>query len=164
MKKILSIVFVLVLATVAFVGCNGAPKQFSGEWKFSKISKVELLSNLDEDVMDFLKQDYGAEDEEGVVIGAFNRLVNEGTYENYYLKFEKKYTYTYDPIMEREATCVFYKTAENEGFISFYAELDAAEGNPDPINNPVVIYDAETDTMSVVVNYGSFMVTLELTR
>ena len=59
---------------------------------------------------------------------------------------------------------VFYQTGENEGFISFYAELDVADGNPDPTNNPAIIYNAETDTLYMTINYISFMVTIELSR
>ncbi len=55
--------------------------------------------------------------------------------------------------------------SENEGFISFYAELDVSAGNPDPVSCPEITYKADTDTMCIVLNnYGSFMITLELTR
>jgi hypothetical protein len=66
--------------------------------------------------------------------------------------------------MDREATWVFYQTGENEGFLSFYTELDATNGNPDPILYPSVVYNAETDTLLMTLHYIGFMVTIELTR
>jgi hypothetical protein len=66
--------------------------------------------------------------------------------------------------MDREATWRFYKTGENEGFLSFYTELDPSEGNLDPINWPDVVYHAESNTITMTINYLGFMVTLELTK
>ena len=165
MKKIFSIVLVLTLMVASLVGCGGSTKHFSGEWKFSKITKVEFSPEIDNETLDVLKQTYGAEDEEGVLTNAFAKFTQDGTFANFYLKFDKKYTYTYDPFMDREATWVFYQTSENEGFISFYAELDINDGNPDPIVCPEISYNPDSNTVYIVLNaYGSFMITIELTR
>jgi hypothetical protein len=66
--------------------------------------------------------------------------------------------------MDREATWVFFKTGENEGFLSFYTEIDPAEVTPDPVVFPPVVYNAETDTLTFTLTYASFVVTIELTR
>ena len=165
MKKIFSIVLVLTFMVASLVGCGGSSKHFSGEWKFSKITKVEFSPEIDNETLDVLKQTYGAEDEEGVLTNAFAKFTQDGTFANFYLKFDKKYTYTYDPFMDREATWVFYQTSENEGFISFYAELDVNDGNPDPIVCPEIYYNPDSNTVYIILNaYGSFMITIELTR
>ena len=165
MKKIFSIVLVLTLMVASLVGCGGSSKHFSGEWKFSKITKVEFSPEIDDYTLDALKQIYNAEDEETILSNAFAKFTQDGTFANFYLKFDKKYTYTYDPFMDREATWVFYQTSENEGFISFYAELDVNDGNPDPIVCPEISYNPDSNTVYIVLNaYGSFMITIELTR
>ena len=165
MKKIFSIVLVLTLMVASLVGCGGSSKHFSGEWKFAKLIKVELMPSLDDGTLDLLKQEYNAEDEAGIVSNAKDRFEAEQTFANFYLKFESKNTYTYDPFMDREATWVFYQTSENEGFISFYAELDVNDGNPDPIVCPEISYNPDSNTVYMVLNaYGSFMITIELTR
>ena len=165
MKKIFSIVLVLTLMIASLVGCGGSSKHFSGEWKFSKITKVEFVPVLPEGMLDLLKQEYNAEDEDGIINNAFDRFVADETFSNLYIKFDGKQTYTYDPFMDREATWVFYQTSENEGFISFYAELDINDGNPDPIVCPEISYNPDSNTVYIVLNaYGSFMITIELTR
>ena len=165
MKKIFSIVLVLTLMVASLVGCGGSSKHFSGEWKFSKITKVEFVPELDDGVLDLLKQEYTAEDEAGIISNAFDKFTADETFASVYIKFGGKHTYTYDPIMEREATWVFYQTSENEGFISFYAELDVNDGNPDPIVCPEISYNPDSNTVYMVLNaYGSFMITIELTR
>lgn len=164
MKKIISTVLILTLMAVSLFGCGGSPKHFSGEWKFSKISKVEFVRELGDGVLDLLKQEYNAENEADILSNALDRFVADETFASVYLKFGGKHTYTYDPLMEREATWVFYQTSENGGFISFYSELDSSDGNPDPVICPEIRYDADTDIMNITINYGSFMVTLELTR
>ena len=165
MKKFFSIVLVLTLMGASLVGCGGSSKHFSGEWKFAKLIKVELMPSLDDDTLDLLKQEYNAEDEAGIVSNAKDRFESEQTFANFYLKFESKNTYTYDPFMDREATWVFYKTGENEGFISFYGELDASAGNPDPVVCPDIVYKADANAMQIVLSgYGAFMFTLELKR
>ena len=146
-------------------GCGGSSKHFSGEWKFSKINKVEFVPELGDGVLDLLKQEYNAEDEAGIISNAFDKFTADETFASVYLKFGGKHTYTYDPLMEREATWVFYQTSENEGFISFYAELDINDGNPDPIVCPEISYNPDSNTVYIVLNaYGSFMITIELTR
>jgi hypothetical protein len=165
MKKIFSIVLVLTLMVASLVGCGGSSKHFSGEWKFSKINKVEFVPELDDGVLDLLKQEYNVADEAGIISNAFDKFTADETFASVYLKFGGKHTYTYDPLMEREATWVFYQTSENGGFISFYSELDVNDGNPDPVVCPEVSYDADTNIMYITINaYGAFMVTLELTR
>ena len=127
--------------------------------------KVEFVPELDDGVLDLLKQEYTAEDEAGIISNAFDKFTADETFASVYLKFGGKHTYTYDPLMEREATWVFYQTSENGGFISFYSELDVNDGNPDPVVCPEVSYDADTNIMYITINaYGAFMVTLELTR
>jgi hypothetical protein len=66
--------------------------------------------------------------------------------------------------MDREATWVFYQTSDNEGFLSFYTELDATDANPDPILYPSVVYVEQSNTLLLTLNYIGFMVTVELTR
>ena len=165
MKKFLSLIMVLTLVAISLFGCNSTPKHFSGEWKFSAIEKVEFMPDISDDTIEMLKQVYSAEDEEGILQKANERFVQEETFANYYLNFSGKYTYTYDPFMDREATWFFYKTSETEGFISFDGELDANNGNPAPSIYPNVSYNADTDTIYIVENdYSSFMITLKLTR
>ena len=165
MKKFLSVIIGLTLMAVSLFGCSETPKHFTGEWKFSEVEKVEFIPVLPEGTLDLLKEEYNAEDEEGIINNALARFVAEGTFANFYLKFDGKKTYTYDPFADREATWVFYKTSENEGFISFYAELDVKEGNPDPVVCPAISYKADTNTMYIVLsNYSSFMITIALTR
>ena len=164
MKKLIIFALMLSLLTAALLGCNKTPDQFKGQWKFAKISKVEIASHVSESTITELMEQYGAQDKTGVEERALAAFVADKTFDSCYLNFEKKFSYTYDPLLDREATWVFYQTGENEGFISFYAELDAADGNPDPVNNPVIVYHAETDTISMTINYISFMVTIELSR
>ena len=137
MKKIFSIVLVLTLMVASLVGCGGSSKHFSGEWKFAKLIKVELMPSLDDGTLDLLKQEYNAEDEAGIVSNAKDRFEAEQTFANFYLNFESKNTYTYDPFMDREATWVFYKTGENEGFISFTESLTRARATPIPLFAPI---------------------------
>lgn len=164
MKKLLSLLLLITVMAVSLFGCNKTPKCFSGEWKFSSISKIELVPDLDQTTMDYVKQEYNAEDEAGILANALDKFVTDGTFAPCYVKFDKKYTYTYDPAMDREATWQFYQLTEDKGFISFYAELDASAGNPDPVLYPDLVYDAESDTMYMTINYLSFMVTVALVR
>ena len=164
MKKLIVCILLLSMLTAVFAGCSSSPKYFKGEWNFSKISSVEIAPDVDQSVIDMLMQEYGAEDKKGVEESALSKFAADGIFAPCYLKFDKKFSYTYDPVMEREATWVFYQTGENEGFISFYSELNAVDGNPDPITNPTVVYNAETDTLFLTLHYISFMVTVELSR
>lgn len=164
MKKLLILTLVLAMLAVAFVGCDAKAQHFTGEWKFSKISKVEIASDVSAERIEELKAEYGAADEAGVAAAVLADFNADGTFTPCYVKFEKKSCYTYDPLMEREATWVLYQTGENEGFISFYSELDAADGNPDPANNPAVVYDPATDTLSLTLRYVAYTVTIELVR
>ena len=164
MKKIIIVALVLSIIAASFIGCDAKAGQFKGQWSFSKISKVELGADVQESQIADLMEEYGAEDKKGIEEGALAAFTADGTFDPCYLNFDKKYTYTYDPTMDREATWVFYKTGENEGFISFYTDLNAADGNPDPRSNPTIVYNAENDTMLMTLTYMSFTVTVELTK
>ena len=164
MKKFVVCALLFALLTFSFVGCS-SPSHFSGEWQFAEITKVEFSPEIDNETVDVLKQIYGAEDAAGVLTNAFAKFTQEGTFANFYLKFDKKYTYTYDAIMEREATWFFYQTGENEGFISYDGMLDANNGNPAPVVFPDISYKAETNSMYITINdYSAFMITLRLIR
>ncbi len=164
MKKLISVFLLITVLAVSLCGCNSTPKCFSGKWKFSSIVEVELKSDLTQSDVDLLKESYNAQTEEEIVIKASEKFNTEDTFAPFYLKFSKKLAYTHDLIMEREATWSFYKLTENTGFISFYTELDASQGNPEPLLFPDLAYDKETNTMSITMNYSMFMVTLALVR
>ena len=164
MKKLIAFIVVVAMVSVALLGCNALPKHFTGEWKFSKISKVEIDPNVNEGIVAGLLEEYDAADKNGVETSALAAFTADGTFAPCYLTFSGKDAYTYDPVMEREATWVFYQTGDNEGFISFYTDLNAADGNPDPVTNPVVKYHPETNTLSLTLKYAAFLVTVELSR
>lgn len=165
MKKLLSLLIALTLILVCFSGCNKESNHFTGEWKFAEITKVEFSPEIDDYTLDALKQRYNTEDEETILSNAFAKFTQDGTFANFYLKFDKKYTYTYDPFMDREATWVFYQTSETEGFISYDGMLDANNGNPAPVVFPDISYKADTDNMNITINdYNAFMITLNLSR
>ena len=164
MKKLIVFLFLFTMMAVALSACETSPKHFSGEWKFSNISKVEIDPDAYESTIDGFFEKYGVSDKKGLAESALADFVSDGTFAPCYLKFDGKNAYTYDPNMDREATWVFYQTGDNEGFISFYSELNAADGNPDPLTNPVVVYDPETDTLSMTLKYMAFLVTVELSR
>ena len=164
MKKFIAFLLFVSMITVVLCGCSATPKHFKGDWKFSTISKVEVDSKVNDSVIAELFEEYGVADKkslEDVVLLAFSA---DGTFAPSYLKFNGSKAYTYDPVMEREATWAFYQTGENEGFISYYTELDAADGNPDPVTNPAIVYNSETDTLSMTLKYAAFLVTIELSR
>ena len=164
MKKIISAVLLLTIVAVALFACASS-KQFTGEWKFSKIRSVEFAPDVSESTLDMLKEAYNAENEEDVIKKANEKLGSDKIFDAFYLKFDGKNAYTYDPFMDREATWVFYQTDENKGFISFYGELDVEDGNPDPVVCPEIVYESDKDTLYIVLNaYNAFMITLELTR
>ena len=165
MNKLLSLLTALTLVVVCLVGCNKESSHFTGEWKFAEITKVEFSPEIDDYTLDALKQIYNAEDEETILSNAFAKFTQDGTFANFYLKFDKKNTYTYDAIMDREATWVFYQTSETEGFISYDGMLDANNGNPAPEVFPDIFYKADTDNMYITINdYNAFMITLKLIR
>jgi hypothetical protein len=164
MKKLVVFTLAISIVAVALFACGKKSDHFKGQWNFSKISKVEISPDMDESNITYLKEEYGAEDENGVEEKALAKFIAEGVFNSCYLNFDKKLSYTYDPIMDREATWIFYQTNDNEGFLSFYAELDATDTNPDPILYPSVFYVAETNTLFLTLNYAGFMVTIELTR
>lgn len=163
MKKLVIFTILLSIMTLALFGC-GAPKHFSGEWKFSKISSVEVTSNVHESWLIRFEEEYGAKDQASINAAALDALSKDGIFAPYYVNFTRKYTYTYDPIMEREATWCFFQTGDNTGFISFYTELDIEQGNPDPSIFPEIAYNAEADVLFVTLYHVGFTVTLELTR
>ena len=164
MKKIVILALVLSMIVAIFAGCGKTSDHFTGQWNFSKIQKVEIASDAYEGSVDNLKEQYGAADENGIVEAVLADFKTDKVFDPYYVRFEKKQTYTYDPVLDREATWVLYKTGENEGFLSFYTELDTTDITLDPAVFPPVVYNAETDTLLVTVRYGAFLVTIELTR
>ena len=164
MKKLISFLLLVTLMAVSLCGCNTTPICFTGEWKFASIEKVELQPDLEQSMIDLLKEQYNAEDEDGIVANALDTFTSEGTFNSFYLKFDNKEVYTYDVAFEREATWVLYQLTEKTGFISFYTELDTTDGNPYPVICPDLTYNAETDTMVITMNHLSFMVTLTLVR
>jgi hypothetical protein len=164
MKKFLSVVLLLTVLVLSLFGCSSTPQHFKGKWNFSQITSVEFSSDVTPDTLDMLKESYGVNTEEEVLNSALAKFRADGTFNTYYLKFDTKYTYTYDALLERETTWVFYQMGENEGFISYDANLDASAGNPAPEIFPEISYKADTNTMSIVERYGSFLVTLELKR
>lgn len=164
MKKFLSVVMLVTVLALSLFGCNSVPKHFKGEWRFSQITKVEIATDAPTGTLENLKEAHGVDTQEEVENAVMTSFIEEETFNSYYLKFDKKFTYTYDALFEREATWVFYQTSENEGFISYATELDASEGNPAPEVFPEISYKADTDTMIIVERYGVFMVTLELKR
>ena len=163
MKKLVIFALVLSIMAVALIGC-GTKTQFKGNWNFSQITKVELVPDLEESRIDGLKEQYSAEDEKGIIDAALAAFKADKIFDACYINFDKKYTYTYDPVLDREATWAFYQLGDNAGFISFYTELDVTDSNPDPVLYPDIVYNAETGTMLMTLNYYSFMVTIELTR
>lgn len=164
MKKFLSVVLLVTVLALSLFGCSSTPQHFKGKWNFSQIVKVELATDLYEGDVDILKESYGANTEEELLDSALEQFLEDETFNTYYIKFDTKYTYTYDPLFEREATWAFYQTGENTGFISYATELDASAGNPAPEIFPEISYKADTNTLVIVERYSSFMVTLELKR
>lgn len=164
MKKLVAFVLLFSVMALSLFGCNATPKCFTGEWKYSSIVSVELRTDLYTGELDNLKQEFNAEDEEGVVANALNSFATNETFSAFYLRFDRKFAYTNDILMEREATWAVYVLNETDAFISIYTELDASNGNPYPDINPDLKYNAETETMLITMDYRSFMVTLKLTR
>ena len=164
MKKIIAFLLLFSMMSIALYGCGATPKHFTGEWQFSKISKVEIDPNVSEATIAGLIEDYDVTDKNGVIESVLAEFVADGTFDSCYIKFSAKKACTYDPIMVREAAWAFYQTAENEGFLSYSTELNAADGNPDPSTCPAVVYDPATDTLSLTLKYGAFLVTVELSR
>ncbi len=165
MKKLTTLFLLLIMVmAVSLFGCNSTPKCFTGEWKYSTLVSVELHPDISQSEIDYLKEAYNASDETGIIENVFNDFVANDSFSSFYLKFTKKYTYTYDTLFEREATWAFYLLSETEGFISFDTELDDSNGNPYPSVYPNLEYDAETDTMIITMNHSLFMVTLKLVR
>ena len=163
MKKLTTLFLIMIMA-VSLFGCNSTSKCFTGEWKFFSIEKVELQPDLGQSMIDLLKEQYNAEDEDGIVSGALDSFTSEGSFNSFYLKFVSKNVYTYDVLMEREATWIFYLISGTEGFISFDADLGDSNCNPYPTVYPSLAYDVGTNTMLITMNYSSFMVTLKLVR
>ena len=164
MKKLITALFLVTVMLISAVGCFSSSNCFTGEWKFSQINSVELQPGLDQSTIDLLKQTYNAVDEDGIETNALIKFVSEGIFVPCYLNFDRRFAYTYDPVMDREATWKLYELTETTGFLSFYTELDATNGNPDPILYPDLVYNVETETMSITINYISFMVTVDLVR
>ena len=165
MKKLILLALALSVLALAFVGCNGAPSHFSGEYTFSKISKVELGPEVSDETLDALKEHYGVDDKAGVEAALLDFYASDSAFNSCYVKFDKKNTYTYDPIFEREATWVFFQTGDNEGFLSFYTEIDPADVTPDPLVFPPVVYNAENGILTLTIMLTNDCVfTLEFTK
>jgi hypothetical protein len=163
MKKLIVFALVISIMTLAFAGCASTPKCFTGEWKFSKLNKVEVSPNAYDFVIEELMNQYGVEDKDALAASAFADFNENNTFAVCYINFAKKYTYTYDTAMEREATWFFYQTGDNEGFLSFY-EIEEVNGNPDPAIHPSVVYNADTNTMYLTFQHVAYTVTIELSR
>ena len=164
MKKILAFALLLSLMTATLFGCSAPAGPFSGEWRFAKITKIELSPDVDEETLALLCEHYGAEDADALPAAVRTSFEEDKIFDPCYIRFEGDRTYTYDPAMEREATWVFFKTGENEGFLSFYTEIDPSEVTPDPVVFPPVTYDAQTNTLSMPIQHTAFIVTIELTK
>ena len=70
MKKFVILALVLSLMAVSLFSCGTPPKHFTGQWNFSKITKVEISPDVGEDEMALLKEAYVAEDVNGVEANA----------------------------------------------------------------------------------------------
>ena len=162
MKKIFKTLILLLLVTFSLVGCT--QKQFDGKWNFKDITDVEIAPSVSETDIEYYKEQYNVEDNESLEAAILAAYKEEGLFTPTYVNFSGKNTYTYDVAMNREATWVFFQTSDNEGFLSFYTEIDASQGNPDPEVFPSLVYTPETNSMYMTCKYGDFMVTIELVK
>ena len=162
MKNIFRTSVLLVLAASSLVGCGSS--HFSGKWNFSDITDVTIAPSVSEDIIEAYKEHYGVSDVAGVEAAALASFKEQGLFASSYINFAGKYTYAYDVALERESTWVFFQTSENEGFLSFYSEIDPSEGNPDPEIFPPIVYNPETDNMYMTYTYTAFMFTIEFVR
>ena len=162
MKKIFKTLILLLLVTFSLVGCT--QKQFDGKWNFKDISDIEIAPNVSASDIESYKEYYGVEDNDALEAAVLAAYKEEGLFTPSYINFSGKNTYTYDVALDREATWVFFQTSENEGFLSFYTEIDSSEGNPDPEIFPSLVYNSETNSMYMTYKYADFMVTIELVR
>ena len=87
MKKLIIFALILSLLTAALLGCNKTPDQFKGQWKFAKISKVEIASHVSESTIAELMEQYGAQDKTGVEERALAAFVADKTFDSCYLNF-----------------------------------------------------------------------------
>ena len=165
MKKLILFALVLSFVLLAFVGCSGTPVQFTGEYTFSRLVSVELGPEVSDETLETLKEHYGVDDKAGVEAALLDFYAANTPFNSCYVKFDKKNTYVYDPIFERESTWVFFQTGENEGFISFYTEIDPAEVTPDPLIFPPVAYSPESGILALTIMFTNDCIfTLEFTR
>ena len=165
MKKLILFALVVSILALAFVGCNSAPAQFTGEYTFSRLVSVALGPEVSDATLETLKEHYGVDDKAGVEAALLDYYASDSTFNSCYVKFDKKNTYVYDPIFERESTWVFFQTGENEGFISFYTEIDPAEVTPDPLLFPSVAYNPESGILTLTIMLTNDCIfTLEFTR
>lgn len=162
MKKIFKTLILLLLVTFSLVGCT--QKQFDGKWNFKEISDIEIAPSASESDIESYKEHYGVEDNAALEAAVLAAYKEEGLFTPSYINFSGKYTYTYDVAMDREATWVFFQTSDNEGFLSFYTEIDASQGNPDPEIFPSLVYNPETNSMYMTYKYSNFMVTIEFVK
>ena len=163
MKKFIVLALALSLVAVALFGC--APANFKGEWIFKEVTKVELSPELSESELAIVMDSYNVDNQEDLVDAVFDKFVADETFKDCYLKFDKSKAYSYDPLFERETTWAFYQLSDTEAFLSIYTELDASNGNPYPVINPSLVYNAQDDTMTFTFNYANyFLVTVVLTK
>lgn len=168
MKKIFQLTALLLVLSMllVFAGCNAQKTAAfaKGEWKFSAIAEVQLKEGLDDYTLAYAMSDYGATDVESLLAAALEAFANDNTFAPLYVKFDGDSAYAYEPIMEREATWVFYQMSETTGFLAPVTDLDPSQGNPNKESYPSLSYDAATDTLSFTMGYAAFMFTLTLRR
>lgn len=164
-KKFFGLIICLTIAVLSLFGCSTTPSHFTGEWRFDEVVAVNFAETPSESELSYLKETYNAQNETEILNNVLASYVSNDTFANFYLKFNGDSAYTYDVFAEREATWKFYQISENEGFISYDAELDATDGNPFPTVFPDISYDADANATFITINnYGSFMITLKLSR
>lgn len=165
MKKVISVFLTVILVACLFTACGGSDYA-KGEWVFSRVVGVELKEEVAtspgyESYLNELYTEYNASNEEELEAAMLAEIIENGDFTPCYINFKSDRVAFYDVIMEREATYVYYETGENEGFFSVYTELDPADGNPDPLTNPPLVYNPETKTITVSLGYGAVVAILE---
>ena len=164
-KKFFGLIICLTIAVLSLFGCSATPSHFTGEWRFDEVVAVSFAETPSESELSYLKETYNAQNETEILNNALASYLSNETFADFYLKFDGNFTYTYDPFADREATWKFYQISENEGFISYDTELDVTNGNPFPTVFPDITYDTDANATFITINdYGSFMITLKLTR
>lgn len=161
MKKTIVSLILLAAMTLSLFGCAGKSAYEKEEWVFSGIVEVSIIPDLDELRREQLYEEFDTQDDAEIEAAFLNQIVEDGVFSPCYLNFSGNLVKYYDSVMEREATYAFYKTSENEGFLSVYTELNVEDGNPDPNTNPPFTYYPETNTFVVMESYIGFYVFVE---